>query len=243
MKLKMPMKVRKKARIALKSKKLNWKGTIETGMKRAEQLAHDDAMDVEDVIVVNAWFARHKCTSKPGCDRWKNDGKPMDQSQRNERRGAVAWLSWGSDAGCEWMNSKAVQDAVKKCEMSINEKHVPKSLSKKDGEKQTESIFHGRNRPKLRSFKSKKSKWTQKADKCFKGDASSSNVTEVLDVPLKSSREIVNKGKGAHCSGGSRPNQSAESWSRARLCSVLFGGPSRNIDKKMVDKHDVPLSK
>jgi len=40
-----------------------------------------------------------------------------------------------------------------------------------------------RARPKLRSFKSKKSKWTVKADKYFKGE-------------------------GAYYSGGSRPNQS-----------------------------------
>eukprot|EP00466_Bigelowiella_natans_P019474 jgi/Bigna1/144371/aug1.87_g19079 len=135
MKTKMPAKVSKKARLALKLKKLNWKGTIETGMKRAKQLACDDAADVEDVVVMNAWFSKHQHTSKPGCDKWKADGKPMDQGQRNKRRGAVAWLSWGGNAGFEWVNGKKVQDAIKKHKTSKNEKHVPKSLSKEDGKK------------------------------------------------------------------------------------------------------------
>eukprot|EP00466_Bigelowiella_natans_P006024 jgi/Bigna1/143012/aug1.75_g17720 len=241
MKLKIPIKVRKKARLALKLKKIGWKGMTETGINRAKQLAYDDAIDIEDIVVMNAWFSRHQYVSKIGYDKWKAQGKPMDQGQRNRRRGAVSWAGWGGDAGFDWINSKKVQDKIKKYKISINEKYVPKSLSKEDRKKQIESIFYGRDRPKLRSFKSKKSKWTVKADKYFKGDTSLSNMTKVLDVPLKSLREIMNKGKGAYYSGGSRPNQSAESWSRARLYSVLFGGPSRDIDKKIVDKYDIPL--
>eukprot|EP00466_Bigelowiella_natans_P003118 jgi/Bigna1/131133/aug1.13_g5841 len=240
MKSKTPMKVRKKARLALKLKKLGWKGMTETGMNRAKQLACDDAVDIEDIVVMNAWFRRHQCVSKMGHDEWKAQGKPMDQGQRNKRRGAASWAGWGGDAGFDWINGKKVQDEIEKCKTSKNEKHVPKSLSKEDRKKQTESIFCGGDRPKLRSFKSKKSKWTVEADKHFKGDTSLSNMTKVSDVPLKSSREIVNKGKGAHHSGGSRPNQSAESWSRARLCSVSLGGPSRDIDKKIASKCDVP---
>ena len=122
----------------------------------------------------------------------------------------------------------------------------PKSLSPEDRKKQIESIFYGRARPNLTSltsFKSKTSKWTEKAQDYFKGDTSLSNMTKILDVPLKALREIMNKGEGAYYTGGSRPNQTPESWSRARLYSVLFGGPSRNIDKKIVHKYDIPLLK
>ena len=216
---------------------------LETGINRARQLAYDNTIDIEDVVVMNAWFARHKYVSKIGYDKWKEDGKPMDQGQRNKRRSTVAWLGWGGNAGYEWINSKSVQDAIKRYKISINEKYVPKSLSKEDRKKQIDSIFYGRTRPKLRSFKSKKSKWTEKADKYFKGDTSLSNINKVLDVPLKALREIMKKGEGAYYSGGSRPNQSSASWSRARLYSVLFGGPSRAVDQKIVDKYDIPLLK
>ena len=243
MKLKIPMKVRKKARLALKLKRQGWKGMLETGINRARQLAYDDTIDIEDVVVMNAWFARHKYVSKIGYDKWKDDGKPMDQGQRSKRRGVVSWLGWGGNAGYEWINSKSVQDAIKKYKISRNQKYVPKSLSKEDKRKQIESIFYGRDRPKLRSFKSRRSKWTEKADKYFKGDTSLSNMTKILDVPLKALREIINKGKGAYYSGGSRPNQTPESWSRARLYSTLFGGPAREVDKKIVDKYDIPLLK
>jgi len=227
----------------MKLKKQGWKGTIETGMKRAKQLAYDDNIDIEDAIVMNAWFARHKYTSKPGYDKWKKDEKPMDISQKNKRRGVISWLSWGGNPGYRWINSKKIQDAIKKYKIGKNEKYVPKSLSKSDRKKQIESIFYGRDRPQLRSFKSKKSKWTEKAEKYFKGDTSLSNMTKILDVPLKSLREIIKKGKGAYYTSGSRPNQTPESWGRGRLYSVLFGGPSRDIDKKIVDKYDIPLLK
>jgi len=215
----------------------------ETGIDRAKQLAYDDTIPIEDVVVMNAWFARHQYTSKPGYDKWKADGKPMDQSQKNKRKSTISWLGWGSDAGYEWINSKRVQDAIKKYKISKNTKYVPKSLSKEDRKKQIESIFFNRARPKIISFESKKSKWTDKAEKYFKGDTSLSNMTKILDVPLKSLREIIKKGKGAYYTSGSRPNQTPESWGRGRLYSVLFGGPSRDIDKKIVDKYDIPLLK
>ena len=52
--------------------------------------------------------------------------------------------------------------------------------------------------------------------------------------------EVIMKGKGAYYSSGSRPNQTPMSWGKARLASVLVGGPSRKIDKKIVDKYKLP---
>jgi len=43
-------------------------------------------------------------------------------------------------------------------------------------------------------------------------------------------KEIVRKGKGAYYSSGSRPNQTATSWARARLASALIGGPAAKVD-------------
>ena len=52
--------------------------------------------------------------------------------------------------------------------------------------------------------------------------------------------EVIMKGKGAYFSAGSRPNQTPMSWGKARLASVLVGGASRKIDKKIVDKYNLP---
>ena len=52
--------------------------------------------------------------------------------------------------------------------------------------------------------------------------------------------EICDKAKGAYYSSGSRPNQTAFSWCKGRVASVLTGGPSRKIDKKIVEKYNIP---
>ena len=57
---------------------------------------------------------------------------------------------------------------------------------------------------------------------------------------LKGFEEIYDKGKGAFYSSGSRPNQTPESWGKARVASVLVGGASRNIDKAIVEKYKIP---
>ena len=45
---------------------------------------------------------------------------------------------------------------------------------------------------------------------------------------------ILNKGRGAYYSSGSRPNQTPQrTWARARLYSVIMGGPARKVDKKL----------
>ena len=43
-------------------------------------------------------------------------------------------------------------------------------------------------------------------------------------------KTIVKKGMGAYYSSGSRPNQTAQSWGRARLASAITGGPSARVD-------------
>ena len=48
--------------------------------------------------------------------------------------------------------------------------------------------------------------------------------------------KIVKKGMGAYYSSGSRPNQTAHSWGRARLFSALSGGPASKIDYKILEQ-------
>eukprot|EP01047_Picozoa_sp_COSAG01_P054582 COSAG01_NODE_5981_length_3919_cov_4.402094_1_plen_146_part_00 len=140
------------------------------------------------------------------------------------------------------------------------EKKYPKKytagLSKKDKEKQkkmldktTKDYIKGKytERKKLESFKEKKSSFiNQIKDKLgvpmnFEKVADKLTRTKKREKELlKGFEEIYDKGKGAYYSSGSRPNQTAESWGKARVASVLVGGKSRNIDKKIVDKYKIP---
>ena len=42
---------------------------------------------------------------------------------------------------------------------------------------------------------------------------------------------------GAYYSAGSRPNQTAGSWSRARLASVIMNGKARKVDIDIWNKY------
>ena len=44
---------------------------------------------------------------------------------------------------------------------------------------------------------------------------------------------------GAYYSSGSRPNQTAQSWGKARMYSYIMGGPTRKVDKHITDKYNV----
>ena len=47
---------------------------------------------------------------------------------------------------------------------------------------------------------------------------------------MKALKHITKKGRGAYYSSGSRPNQTAQSWARARLASALTGGNASAVD-------------
>lgn len=139
---------------------------------------------------------------------------------------------------------------------SIPKKYVPESLTKKDKEKQKKAIEKSKEeakkgiyktRPKVKSFKSKPSTFTEKAK--AKGISGSLNfiASKITKTPerkkevLKGLREIIKKGRGAYFSAGSRPNQTPTSWAKARVYSVLFGGKARGVDKAIVKKYNLPL--
>ena len=55
--------------------------------------------------------------------------------------------------------------------------------------------------------------------------------------------KIVSKGRGAYYSSGSRPNQTAESWGRARLASAISGGNAAISDFHVLKEGCKPGSK
>jgi len=120
---------------------------------------------------------------------------------------------------------------VKKKTGKYSKKYIPKSLTKKDKEKQAKSILKGTKRPKLKSFKSKKSGYTQRFHKKY-GKKTLEWIYKNI-IKRKQAQEIMRKGRGAYYSSGSRPNQTPQSWARARLYSVIMNGPARKVDKKL----------
>ena len=141
--------------------------------------------------------------------------------------------------------------------VEYSKKYVPKSLTKKDKEKQKKQLDKSTTdykkgkytkRDKVESFKSKKSPYVEQVKK--KLDITSATTTNIANKlsrneerrkKIKKGLELIkDKGEGAYFSSGSRPNQTPQSWGIGRYSSVLVGGPSRKIDKKIVDKYDIP---
>lgn len=131
--------------------------------------------------------------------------------------------------------------------MKVPVRYLPKSLSKKDISKQRKLLKKSRSsykkgiyitRPKLKSFKSRKSKHLSKARRMYKIDdlSLSKTLSKKTKCKLSSLRKIVKKGEGAYFSSGSRPNQTAQSWGYARLASAITGGKSSAVDIKILEK-------
>jgi len=118
-----------------------------------------------------------------------------------------------------------------------NKKYVPDTLSVADKKKQIKSIKEKKERPKLKSFQSKRSSHVEKFEKKYGYKISNLSRIAKEIISKKGIDEILAKGKGAYYSAGSRPNQTATSWSLARLASVITGGAARKVDQKIWDKY------
>ena len=119
----------------------------------------------------------------------------------------------------------------------LPQKYVPKSLTKADREKQIKSIKEGKDRPKVKSFQSKRSSWVEKFEKKYGYKISNTSRISKEIISKTGIDKILDKGRGAYYSAGSRPNQTAESWARARLASVIMGGGARKVDKAIWEKY------
>jgi len=129
---------------------------------------------------------------------------------------------------------KAHDEAVK---LEKPKTYVPKGLSKKDEKAQIKSIVEKTDRPKLKSFTSKKSNWVEKFEEKYKVKITNKSWIDTNIIKTKGQTEIIDKGMGAYYSSGSRPNQTPFSWGYGRLASVIMGGPARRLDKKIWDKY------
>jgi hypothetical protein len=131
--------------------------------------------------------------------------------------------------------------------MSIPQRYIPKSLSNTDTTKQYKNIMKSRKlytrgkyykRPKIKSFKSKKSNHINNAKQMYKIEhfGPTRELSRKTHCSLKTLKKIVNKGKGAYFSSGSRPNQTPESWGIARLASAVSGGKASMVDFNLLEE-------
>lgn len=123
--------------------------------------------------------------------------------------------------------------------MPLPRRYAPRSLSPRDRRAQLRSIAEGTDRPKLRSFTSRRSRWVRRFEA-----AHARKITDVRWIARHLlAREgiegVLRKGMAAYYTSGSRPNQTKESWAYARLASVLMGGPARRVDRALWEAHRV----
>jgi hypothetical protein len=136
---------------------------------------------------------------------------------------------------------------IKKTQIKINKRYLPNRLTRKDRGLQARMLLKSRKmykkglfftRKKVSSFKSKKSNHILNAQRMYKIDKidATNNLAKATKCSIGSLKEIIRKGEGAYFSSGSRPNQTAQSWGKARLASAITGGKAAAIDYNILEK-------
>ena len=123
----------------------------------------------------------------------------------------------------------------------IPDKYLPNKLTIKDKKKQYKMLMKSRRlykkgkyftRDKVKSFKSKISPHVLKAFRMYniKNMDVNKELAQKTGCSINALNAIIKKGMGAYYSSGSRPNQTAESWGKARLASSITGGKASKVD-------------
>lgn len=131
--------------------------------------------------------------------------------------------------------------------MNFIKRYLPDTLSRRDKTRQRKELTKSRKlykqhkyytRKAVKSFTSKPSKHLIRARKLYGVDniKPTRELSKQTGCSLKGLRQIVRKGEGAYFSSGSRPNQTAQSWGRARLASSITGGNASAVDFHIINK-------
>ena len=99
-----PKDVKAAAEKAFKMMERGFKGGHDTGWRRAQQLALQKSISIQDLRYMRNWYARHIHTSYPAYKEWTAAGKPMNDPVFHKKRGIIAWQIWGGDPALEWVN-------------------------------------------------------------------------------------------------------------------------------------------
>lgn len=131
--------------------------------------------------------------------------------------------------------------------VTIPQRYIPKNITKNDKNILRKELKKSRKqykknkyytRKQVKSFKSKTSKHIIKARKMYQTRkiVPTRSLAKKTGCTLKGLQAIDKKGMGAYYSSGSRPNQTAQSWGRARLASAITGGKSAAVDFHIIEK-------
>lgn len=124
---------------------------------------------------------------------------------------------------------------------TVPSRYIPPFLSARDASRQRSSIIRSRNaykqgryvpRASVKSYTSRPSGHVTRAKRMYNVPSVAPNraLSKATKCSVSALRKIVNKGKGAYFSSGSRPNQTPSSWGMARLASAITGGKAAAVD-------------
>ena len=130
--------------------------------------------------------------------------------------------------------------------MKIIHRYVPNTLSRRDKRRQRNMIVKSRRlyrrckyytRKPVKSFSSTPSAHVDRAKQLYHVDRidASTELSSATGCSVKGLREIIQKGEGAYYSSGSRPNQTPQSWGKARLASAISGGNASLVDYSIIN--------
>lgn len=129
----------------------------------------------------------------------------------------------------------------------IPRRYVPRTLSKKDKDKQIKMLKQSRQayrrgqyltRKRLPSYPHRVSPHILTAQREYGVDTigATRELSTKTGCSVSALRQIIRKGAGAYFSAGSRPSQTAQSWGIARLASALTGGKAGAVDFSILEK-------
>jgi len=131
--------------------------------------------------------------------------------------------------------------------LKINKRYLPKMLSRKDRKNQLKMLMKSKKqykkgvyytRKRVSSYKSKKSSHITNAVNLYKVPIidATNELAKASGCSKSTLKNIIRKGEGAYFSSGSRPNQTAQSWGKARLASALTSGKAAAVDYNLLEK-------
>ena len=126
-------------------------------------------------------------------------------------------------------------------------RYVPPSLRPNDQKKQGRMLQASRRayrkgkyltRKKLPSFRSRPSRHVREAERIYGVESMEPGpaLARATGCSVHALQAIVRKGEGAYFSSGSRPNQTAQSWGKARLASALTAGKAAAVDLHILEE-------
>lgn len=128
----------------------------------------------------------------------------------------------------------------------IPKTYIPDTLTNRNAVKQRRNIKKSRKkykigeyfiRPNITSFVSKPSNHVENAKKRYNVASMVPDIvlSKRTGCSIEGLKKIINKGRGAYFSSGSRPNQTPQSWGSARLASSITGAKASIADYHILE--------